>query len=1144
MLKSLFSKLKGLFSFKIKMPKLPKFNLFKTRVKLYRVWKRFLRQIPPTYRHFIQSYPSHFIVLGDERSGKSQLIHKHIDQEKDVYSFETTYTAEPDVQLYLGQRCILQEIAWNLVEDRSVRAKKELTQLWRNLYASKDPTIVIAFNPTFWEKTDFEKVNHHARLILNKIGLLSHIIDKPIKIRIALTHSDLIPGYSELMHILRIYGISLEVPLDHFDSDTIRNVFHGYEQLLSLALKNSNSEGYLKILNFLKRLEEISPVIDQFIRSLMQKDFEKKVVSLEKGYFVSNQEIDLNSEIFECEQREEASVYIKRHYFKHKVASVGLALAGCVCLAGASVVKKQELIQIRKRIALLERYQSSEYLDKVIPVLPPLVKISTAKIFLTRLEPFFYGAYKRQIVDFIENSRNFVLIPAFQKILMKNQAEIELVYLLGLCKATKDNRLGQLILENTKEWAEMLELPEPFIHAYVSLSDKPQPVKEYLERFNLLYNATPLTNEQPWISFFKHVQQYLDHPDVLTLHFEDLKMEAAGLLASLHRLKEHSLSPFVCKILQEDGELKSHIGFLPKIQLIQSLRDNYDVLDQFLKSIQGSNLDPALCNSLCVNGFLECVEDFIATCDLSNHSYHFILADKRWMFESSKWSNTINSLKVKKIVDDYIVNNREMQGASFFKNIGQLLDLDFSYLGEVFPEFQTRNRVGAYYARNAYEKYVFPVSDKLRKLNDSTLLTADIKNDLNKFIAAEVESYAREYRRQYQEIIAQLNIVPESIEEVRAVVGFMIEPLSHFTYFLQTLKHNLDVPFSESLVLQPMQYLREFQFLNMVLSDHLEKGGELLTYQNILREMLDEIAPRSFVKGGKGDENLFLGYLSLVGRFSLAILGGQGVSYVSLIQKWLTDTAVPHRYHQLFLNPANWIHEIGLADLKSSIELAWKEQCEPEINALFAKFPFSSDGQELATVEELQHILHPSSHLWSKIEQIIGPVSWKEDQSLEAKYPELLKLDENIFRTAHAMAKATQMLWDEQGNFQPLVFKVQTVPFKLAEHRDNQTVMSFLITKGQSLFNINQKPQWQTIKTKWWEPDEISIGIELLDINNNVHSYQNMKFDKEIWNIFQLLKEGQQTNGQVWQWQFSNDRDHVFALHFEKNPWEVLNTLN
>ncbi len=206
-------------SFKWKLPKLNlRFSSFGKKAYLSRVWGKFLHQIPPTYRRFIQSYPRHFIVIGGERSGKSQLIQKFIDQERDIYSFETSYTANPDIQFYLGQRYILQEIAWSLIEDRSIRAKKQLSNLWRQLYSHRDPVFVITFNPLLWENSDAEQINHYARLLLNKITLLSHLIDKPIQVRVALTHMDTIGGYSELLRILHMYDASLDVPLSVYNN--------------------------------------------------------------------------------------------------------------------------------------------------------------------------------------------------------------------------------------------------------------------------------------------------------------------------------------------------------------------------------------------------------------------------------------------------------------------------------------------------------------------------------------------------------------------------------------------------------------------------------------------------------------------------------------------------------------------------------------------------------------------------------------------------------------------------------------------------------------------------------------------------------------------------------------------------------------
>lgn len=1135
-------KLKNKFSFKIKLPSLPKIGIFGRRVKLHTVWKKFLGQIPPTFRHFIQSYPSHFLVMGDNLSGKTQLIQKSIDQERDVYSFETTFTIDSDIQFYMGQKFIIQEISWALIEDRSIRAKKELTHLWRKLYAKRDPILVVTFNPSYWEDADSEKINHHARLLLNKISLLSHIIDKPITIRVALTHTDKIEGYSQLAHILRIYGLALEIPLVLYDNNTLKETFQAYEEYLPLVLKSSSAEDYLKVLNFIKKLSELSFSIDQFIRSLTQKDFEKKLVNLDKAYFVSNQEIDINSDVFDCQQNVTPSVFIKRHYFKHEVMSVSFAIVGCCCVAGLILMKKQELVSIRKHIALLERYQSSQYLEQILPSINPLVRMSSDKTNLSRLDPFFFSSYKRQIKDFVEYSRDYVLMPTFQKILLKKDAEIEMVYFLGLTKASKDNRLGQLILENSKEWGEMLGLPQTFIESYVNLCKSPQEMKPYVDNFTTLYLSTPLTDYKPWTDFFKELALTMEHPATLAIRLDDFAQQASRLLTALERLRSHSLTTFICKILQEEEDLKSYPSVLPKIQLLQALRDNCETLDSFLKQVQQSSLSFTSLSGLNIHGFLTNLNEFLVANTTPNTSYHFILGNQRWVFESSILENAITSLKTDRIIEDYITENRETGNVIFFKHTGDLHSINLSYLEEVFPALKQKKSISGFFTKTAYERNIYPISHQLAKLNDSKLVSFESKNDLNKFVAGQVESYAREYKKEYQEVLELINFTPDSLEQTKKVISYMIEPLSQFTHFLQTMKNNLNLPVVDSLVLQPIHYLTELQFFKQLLPDEMDKPGELLSYQAFLRSMLHQLRED---QTKESDKSQLMGkYLSPVARFSLAIFDNGGNSSLTQMGDWLQKASVPAKYQSFFINPIMWVHDLGLRELKSTIEDAWEEECLPIVQGLLNKFPFNPNSKDTASLEEINSVLHPSSELWKKMEEIIGTVSVKKNGKWEARHPNLLKLDDKIYATVNALSKTERTLWDPAGNPQPLHFKIRTVPFgKTGSDSNKYTILSYLITKNQSVYNINQQPEWEELIINWWEPEEMSIGLEMMDGKTNKRSYLNIKVGKEFWNVFQLLKKAKSAGDHNWKWDFADKDNHEFALYFNENPWQTINPL-
>jgi len=1127
---------------KVKLPKMNfKLNFWGRTSQLSRAWKKFLKQIPPSYRHFIQSYPRHFIVIGDQGSGKSQLVQKFIDQERDIYSFETSYTMDPDVQFYLGQRYILQEISWNMIEDRSIMAKKQLTNLWKRLYSYRTPTFVVTFDPLKWKNMDSEKINHYARLMLNKVALLSNLIDKPIEVRIALTHMDQVEGYSELNRILQLNGVSLDFDLSTYDTHTLQEAFKAYEVYLPLVMKNASADEYLKVLNFMKELSDFAFCIDQFVRSLTQKEYEKKILQLEKGYFVSHQESDLGSDIFDCVQEVTPSVYIKRHYLKHQVACASLAVAGVAYLGGYVAYKRHEVDDIRNKVALLEKYQRQEYLGEIVPYIQALNNFSSSKSFISRFQPIYYSSYNKQIDDFIAHSREYVLQPTFRKMVLNNQSEVELMYFLSLVKATNNNKLGQLINENITEWSELLDLPEDFIATYVNLAQTPQSSKVYVDEFNALYTKSAFSDHTPWFSFFNQMQHVLSAPHTLEAYLPDLRQQADALLGSIEKLDKYPLSAFLCKTLMEDSELKSHRHFLPRIRLIQDLRNNGEVLSELLTMVKGQSTEIKSFASQNVKDFLNSLDMLLTENEGDNRSFHFILGEKRWKFESQEWNNLLMEPKVKKIVEDYLVQNRDIGVRVFFKGSPELLDLDFTYLGEVFPAFKENASIPAHFTASAYERHVYCIAEELAKLNHSTLLSGEAKNDLSQFIAQNVDNYARQYRKHYEDVLAKLNAKPASFEEAEAIITFMTEPLSPYSHFLHAFINNLKVPASDSLLLYAMtNHLSELQFFNRLMPEELDKPGEMHTYQAILRNMLQESRGVSTTvvasRAGVLDK-----YLTPLGRMSLNILTEKSSSYQASVNEWLAEVEAPRKFESFFLNPVDWVHEFGLRDLEKSIGKAWDKECEPQLVKLFGKFPLNPNATESVTVEELEESLHPTSSLWAAADEIMGGVSVVRDEKWQPASNQL-KLSDALYAKVNRFAHATNTLWDAEGNRQPLRFKVRTVPFSGKEDRGRKIIMSHLSTPKQTIFNLNQKPQSNTLEISWWEPEEILLGFELMESDTGVKPLRNHKQEATDWNIFQLLKQADRRDEHVWAWNIMDVENEKFALYFEENPWRVLNS--
>src|SRR5690242_19107095 len=70
----------------------------RSRNRLRRTWKTFLRNIPGEFRRYILLYQP-FVVFGESGSGKSSLIGRYTDWKGQAAQFYPSYNADPALQI-------------------------------------------------------------------------------------------------------------------------------------------------------------------------------------------------------------------------------------------------------------------------------------------------------------------------------------------------------------------------------------------------------------------------------------------------------------------------------------------------------------------------------------------------------------------------------------------------------------------------------------------------------------------------------------------------------------------------------------------------------------------------------------------------------------------------------------------------------------------------------------------------------------------------------------------------------------------------------------------------------------------------------------------------------------------------------------
>ena len=348
---------------KFKIPKLfslPEFpKIFQKKLSFYRAWKRFTRQIPPESRSIAKSY-QHFIVMGKEKSGKTDLVQGVIEQCQDLYPFETTYTAMPEMQLYLGPRQVIHEMAFSTLEDRSIKTRKQVIRLWKKLFANRNPIIVIAYDCV---SQDLREINKLAGWIAGKITLLSEIGKQPLKIRLALTHLDKIPGYLEFARFLKQQNITYTLPLtSNFESNFLEEQFKKFsEEHLPLILTTVSKDDYLKILQFIKEMPEFFPAIEEFLRALTTRVSFKEAIELDQLALTSHQESTTAFPLFQSSVAPSIPLFFRYPLLSHQLTAACLLVASLGFVITTYSHVRSQFLLVQNGIETLDLLQLSTF---------------------------------------------------------------------------------------------------------------------------------------------------------------------------------------------------------------------------------------------------------------------------------------------------------------------------------------------------------------------------------------------------------------------------------------------------------------------------------------------------------------------------------------------------------------------------------------------------------------------------------------------------------------------------------------------------------------------------------------------------------------------------------------------------------------
>ena len=162
-------------------------------VPLVAIWNRFLAGLPAAARPLVGRYPW-VVVIGESGAGKTTLIDAKADWQTQSNNKFPSYTAEPQLKLYLGSRVVAHELSPQLVADPRKAVSDALAALWRPLCRVRPPLAVIVLSLEQVRRATPQQLRAQAQRIEGTLGQLSALCGIPILTRVCLTHLEALSG--------------------------------------------------------------------------------------------------------------------------------------------------------------------------------------------------------------------------------------------------------------------------------------------------------------------------------------------------------------------------------------------------------------------------------------------------------------------------------------------------------------------------------------------------------------------------------------------------------------------------------------------------------------------------------------------------------------------------------------------------------------------------------------------------------------------------------------------------------------------------------------------------------------------------------------------------------------------------------------
>lgn len=641
--------------------------------RLQRVYNRFLRPLPWRARRALRTYPW-VVVLGDAGVGKTQLINNCVDWQGQANQFFPSYTTDPLLQLYLGSRVIVHEVAAPLLGDSSRAAQAALRRLWQPLLGLQPPMAMVVLSVRALYKQTPEQIQRHAQLLRGKLNLLSEIIGQPVRTRVVLTYMDRADGFGEYVRLLSQNQIPIHLPL-HDDEGHLVSIEGGvthHEKYLPLALTSLSASEFRTLVEFLVRSPNITAQVGECLRVLGEEIAFSMTPSFDRLYFYGQ---GLESKL----PNPFVAKFLQPGIPLHKLAGrglsflrtifdfapvrthiIGCALVALLCALVYGSIYRSHNAKVDAADTAVEGLEVAIGRSQTSLNLPSesqavRVAVSDAGNALLRVraseegKPLIWRIRQddkaSQRARFVAAVRRAYLLPALERHRQPSSRD-RFIYTLGALYAGRRNTLGEEIRRAPAVWATAVPMPEEVLMKYVELSDpawsERVPISGSLAGAdaNVRFNAA--ADLGPWLNYLTVMDAAFVGPTITTLQLQRVQAVTRRFNDALLQAQKNRAAERVLRVLSEETAVDLKYLFGPALAALMPpgwLSDNADSLMGLFQLVLASSLDgprPEQMNLSDLMNLLTAAPDSNKPAP-KDVVYAFELLSKSFKFSTARW---------------------------------------------------------------------------------------------------------------------------------------------------------------------------------------------------------------------------------------------------------------------------------------------------------------------------------------------------------------------------------------------------------------------------------------------------------------------------------------------------------------------------